>query len=45
MAKKTNDTDKIWNKKMDNLAPHREESTGEFMTTDQGLKLMMIITH
>jgi len=39
MTKKTIDPNNTSNKKMENLAPYKEESAGEFMTTDQGLKI------
>ncbi|MDB4902033.1 MAG: katE, partial [Mucilaginibacter sp.] len=38
-GKKTTSPDETSNKKIENLSPHMEESTGEFMTTDQGLKI------
>lgn len=38
MAKK-NINPNTGNRKIENLAPHKELNTGEFMTTDQGLKI------
>jgi catalase len=39
MAKKTNDSKTAADKKDADLSPDREVSSGEFMTTDQGLKI------
>src|SRR5260221_518248 len=38
-GKKTTSPNETSNKKIENLSPDMEESTGEFMTTDQGLKI------
>ncbi|MBW4889997.1 catalase [Mucilaginibacter sp. HMF5004] len=37
--KKSTPSTEVGNKKMDDLAPDKEIGTGEFMTTDQGLKI------
>src|ERR1700740_1077734 len=39
MAKKATDPTGTTNKKIDDLAPDQEHSAGEFMNTDQGLKI------
>ena len=39
MAKSTNQNPENENKKIENLAPHTEDGAGEFLTTNQGLKI------
>jgi len=39
MATIKKDANKVANEKISSLAPHTEESTGEFLTTNQGVKI------